>query len=116
MLDWFLNLVKTYPELIAIAGGLTAPIAITQMLYMWWYPESWSQRECFQVTSLVDFLICFLFTSNLWHYLDKDKDSHGLIIICSLGIACCAPLAHSVGLRFIMHRYPWLESQPKPGI
>lgn len=111
MYDWLLHLIQTYPELIAIATGLIAPMALTQMLYLWWYPATWTTRECFQVTSVVDLLFCGLFTSNLWHYLDQ-KDQHGLIVVSSIAVAFCAPLAHTVVLRFVMHRWPWLEKAP----
>lgn len=111
MIDWVLHLVQTYPELIAISAGLIVPIAVTQFLYMFWYPQTWTQRECFQVTSVIDLLICYGFASNLWHYLDHDHDAHGLIVVASIGVAFCCPLVHSIGLRFVMHRYPWLESK-----
>lgn len=110
MIDWLLHLAQTYPELIAISAGLIIPIAVTQMLYMFWYPVGWTQRECFQVTSVIDLLVCYCFTSALWHLLDP-ADHHKLIVVASIGISLCAPLVHSVGLRFIMHRYPWLESK-----
>ena len=112
MIQWLLNFVQNYPEALAITAGLLIPMALTQALYMWWYPATWSQRETFQVTSLVDLLVCYGFTSNLWHLLDHDHDSRGLIVVASIGVAICCPLAHSVVLRFIMHRYPWLESKP----
>lgn len=116
MLDWALNIVKTYPELLAVAGGLIISMAATQAAYMWFYPEKWTQRDCFQTTAIGDFLLCALFTSNLWHSLDHDHDSRLLISVVSIGLGLTAPLIHSVILRFVMHRYPWLEPESKPGI
>lgn len=113
MIQWLLNFVQTYPEVLAIAGGLAAPIALTQALFMFWYPQTWTQRECFQVTSLIDLLVCYGFTSNLWHFLDHDHDAHGLIVVASLGVAICCPLVHSIGLSYVMKRFPWLE-KPQP--
>lgn len=109
MIQWLLNLVQTYPELLAISGGLVVAMMTTQGLYMWFYPERWTQRDCFQATAALDFLLCALFTSNLWHSLDHDKDSRLLISTVSIGLGLIAPIIHTVALKFVMHRYPWLD-------
>lgn len=115
MLDTVLNLARQYPELVAIASGLIISFCATQYAYKF-YPDSWAQKECYTVTTILDFLICGFFTSNLWHYLDHDRDSHGFIFIGSFGVALCAPVIHSAMLGFIMKRWPWAEQTPKPGI
>lgn len=113
MIDWLLHFAQTYPEVIAIAGGLIISFCATQYAYKF-YPDKLTQKECYTVTTVLDFLICGFFTSNLWHYLDHDHDAHGFIVIGSLGVAICAPVVHSAALGYIMKRWPWLDS-PKPG-
>lgn len=112
MIQWAVNLAQQYPELLAIGLGQVIPILFTWGLYNIWYSPTWTQRECFQITSVLDFLICYGFTSNLWHYLDHDHDAHGFIVVSSLGAACCVVAIHLLLLRWAMHRWPWIESKP----
>ena len=104
------QIAQTYPESIAIAAGLGATISTAQILKSLWFPAYWTMRDNWRVMVIIDFLMSFALTHVLWHFLDKDKDSFGLITAGSLAVAFMAPAIHYIIIKIVAKKWPWLDS------
>lgn len=110
MFQWLYQIAQTYPESIAIAAGLGATISTAQILKSLWFPAYWTMRDNWRVMVIIDFLMSFALTHILWHFLDKDKDSFGLITAGSLAVAFMAPAIHFIIIKTVAKKWPWLDS------
>lgn len=111
MWDWIYThvttLVTTYPEILAMAGGILFPVAFSETLRRVWL-TSYSNLDKTRAVSLVDFLLSLVFTDALWYGLDKGE-SHIVRIFTSLGIAMSCFILHMLALAVIHKRWPWLD-------
>jgi len=115
MFDQILSYLHTYPEFFAGAVGIAVAIILTEVARMVYFPKDWDITDQWRAIIPVDFFACMAVTHALWRFLDADHDSPGLRLVGSLcfGIACLG--LHVFGLRFALHKWPWIaDVDPNP--
>lgn len=114
MIDWLQHLFQRYPEFFAGAVGVAVAITLTEVgrlrvggkpLY---FPRDWDITDQWRAIIPIDFFSCFAVTHALWRFLDGDHDSAGLRLIGSLCFAVLCLGVHVFGLRFALHKWPWI--------
>lgn len=98
-----------WPEFFIIPLGITIALLTSTGAYLVWFPDKWSQKDCFKAMSAIDIPLTFFFCSRLWHFMDP-HDLHGLIDVVSLGAALCCTAIHVLVIRTVTHRWPWIEA------
>lgn len=114
MLDWLeklLRLLATYPELFAGAVGVVVPIGLAEVARAVYFPRDWTLRDQWKAILPFDFIFSYAITHTLWHFLDHDKDPSGLLLIGSVCFAIGTLAVHLFGVRFVLHKWPWLGDE-----
>lgn len=116
MWDWIYNhvisVITSYPEVLAMAGGIVFPVMFSETLRRIWLTE-YTNLQKMRVMSLTDFLLSLMFTDALWYGLDK-HESHLVRFFTSLGIAMSCFIIHMLVLAVIHKRWPWLDAPDAP--
>lgn len=115
MIDWALHLFQHYPEVFSGCVGILVAITLTEVARMVYFPKDWDITDQWRAIIPVDFFACFAITHALWRFLDADHDSAGLRVVGSICFAIACLGIHVFGLRFALHRWPWIASvDPNP--
>lgn len=114
MFDWIaklLNLFSTYPEVFAAVVGALVPISLAEVARAVYFPKDWTLRDQWKAILPFDFISSYAITHTLWRFLDHDHDPQALLFLGSVCFAVGTLAVHMFGVRFVLHKWPWLGDE-----